>query len=61
VAAALEAGQLSSLRCSTRAFSSGVLKKCSRMNAPPLTTYSWYSPSTTSIIRRLRAPVWSPG
>ena len=46
-------------RCSTSDLSSGVLKKCSRTNAPPLATYSWYSPSTTSIMRRWSAPVWS--
>src|SRR6185437_6902607 len=49
----------SSVQSATSAFSSGVLKKCSRTNAPDSDLYVWYSPSTTSIMRRISAPVLS--
>src|SRR6266576_3304990 len=49
----------SSDRSATSAFSSGVLKKCSRTYAPSLLLKSWYCPSTHSSIRFSRMPASS--
>ena len=49
----------SSDQSATSSFSSGVLKKYSRTYAPSFDLNVWYSPSTHSIIRRIRMPFLS--